>query len=70
MWPRCGEVDPDTPCPLAQGRKASEKQRELDKAKEKQQEELNKQKQIEKVGHSDFILGGVAEQRPMGFSAW
>ncbi|XP_048879137.1 DCC-interacting protein 13-alpha isoform X1 [Brienomyrus brachyistius] len=30
------------------GRKASEKQRELDKAKEKQQEELNKQKQIEK----------------------
>nr|XP_023655426.1 DCC-interacting protein 13-alpha [Paramormyrops kingsleyae] len=30
------------------GRKASEKRRELDKAKEKQQEELNKQKQIEK----------------------
>lgn len=29
-------------------RKASQKQRELDKAKEKQQEELHKQKQIEK----------------------
>uniref|UniRef100_A0AAR2M5R1 HESX homeobox 1 n=1 Tax=Pygocentrus nattereri TaxID=42514 RepID=A0AAR2M5R1_PYGNA len=33
---------------LGDDRKATQKQRELDKAKEKQQEELNKQKQIEK----------------------
>lgn len=32
-----------------QDRKASEKQKEIDRVKEKQQKELNKQKQIEKV---------------------
>ncbi len=35
-----------------QDREATQKRRELDKAKEKQQEQLDKQKQIEKVKHS------------------
>ncbi len=36
-------------CLFFQDLKATQKQRELDKAKEKQQEQLDKQKQIEKV---------------------
>lgn len=44
-------------CFFCQDRKASQKQRELSKAKEKQQEELHKQKQIEKV--TDLIKNTV-----------